>query len=45
MTFDDDNKFIGYKKSNVYFKHKSRIYPKELTIKIDNKRTTKVRTD
>ena len=45
MTFDDDNKFIGYKKSKVYFKHKSRIYPKELTIKINNKRTTKVRTD
>ncbi len=44
MTFDTDNKFTGYKKSQVFFKHKSRIYPKELTIKIKEKRT-KVRTD
>lgn len=44
MIFDADNKFTGYKKSQVFFKHKSRIYPKELTIKI-NKKRTKVRTD
>lgn len=45
MLFDDENKFIGYEKRQVYFKHKSRIYPKELTINVNGKRNTKVRTD
>lgn len=45
MIFDDDGKFTGYEKKAAYFKHKSRIYPKELTIKRDGKRNTKVRTD
>ena len=45
MIFDDDGNFIGYEKKQAYFKHKSRIYPKELTIKRDGKRKVKVRTD
>ena len=45
MIFDDNGKFIGYEKKHAYFKHKSRIYPKELTIKKDGKRNVKVRTD
>lgn len=45
MTFDDNGKFIGYEKRLAYFKHKFRIYPKELTIKKDGKRNVKVRTD
>lgn len=45
MIFDDNEKFIGYEKRHAYFKHKSRIYPKELTIKKDGKRNVKVRTD
>lgn len=45
MIFDDNGKFIGYEKRHAYFKHKSRIYPKELTIKKDGKRNVKVRTD
>ncbi len=45
MIFDDEGKFTGYEKKPAYFKHKSRIYPKELTIKRDGKRNTKVRTD
>lgn len=45
MIFDDNEKFIGYEKKHAYFKHKSRIYPKELTIKKDGKRNVKVRTD
>lgn len=45
MVFDDDGNCIGYEKKQAYFKHKSRIYPKELTIKRDGKRNTKVRVD
>ncbi len=45
MIFDDEENCIGYEKKQAYFKHKSRIYPKELTIKRDGKRNTKVRTD
>lgn len=45
MKFDDDGNLIGYEKQQSYFKHKSRIYPKEITIKRDGKRNTKVRTD
>lgn len=45
MKFDSDGKCIGYEKKQSYFKHKSRIYPKELTITRDGKRNTKVRTD
>lgn len=45
MKFDDNGHTIGYEKKQEYFKHKSRIYPKELTIKRDGKRNTKVRTD
>lgn len=45
MIFDDNEKFIGYEKKHAYFKHKSRIYTKELTIKKDGKRNVKVRTD
>ena len=44
MIFKDD-KFIGFEKSPAIFRHKSRIYPKELTITRDGKRNTKVRTD
>jgi transposase len=44
MIFKDD-KFIGYEKKPGIFRHKSRIYPKELTITRDGKRNTKVRTD
>lgn len=45
MKFNKDGKLIGYEKKQAYFKHKSRIYPKEITIKRDGKRNTKVRTD
>ena len=45
MIFDDEGKCIGYEKKQAYFKHKSRIYPKELTIKRKGKRNTKVITD
>lgn len=45
MIFDDDGNCVGYEKKQAYFKHKSRIYPKELTIKRDGKRKVKVRTD
>lgn len=45
MKWDEENNFVGYEKKQIYFKHKSRIYPKELTIKRDGKRNTKVRTD
>ncbi len=45
MVFDKDGHFTGYEKTQSYFKHKSRIYPKELTIKINGKRSTKVRSD
>lgn len=44
MIFKDD-KFVGFEKYPAIFRHKSRIYPKELTITRDGKRNTKVRTD
>ncbi len=46
MIFENDV-FKGYEKKNVIFKHKSRIYPKEIkvTINKDSKKKTKVRTD
>ena len=45
MIFNEDGSLKGYEKRQAYFKHKSRIYPKEITIKRDGKRNTKVRTD
>lgn len=45
MIFNEDGSLKGYEKKQAYFKHKSRIYPKEITIKRDGKRNTKVRTD
>lgn len=45
MIFNEDGSLKGYEKRQAYFKHKSRIYPKEITIKRDSKRNTKVRTD
>ena len=45
MIFNEDGSLKGYEKRQAYFKHKSRIYPKEITIKKDGKRNTKVRTD
>jgi len=46
MIFED-NKLKGYEKKNVIFKHKSRIYPKEINVTInkDDKKKTKVSTD
>ena len=46
MIFED-NKFKGYEKKNVIFKHKSRIYPKEINVTVDTKKKKKkkVRTD
>ncbi len=44
MIFDN-NEFKGYEKKQVVFRHKSRIYPKEITITRDGKRNTKVKTD
>ena len=46
MIFEK-NEFKGYEKKNVIFKHKSRIYPKEITVTIDknSKKKKKVRTD
>ena len=46
MIFED-NKFKGYEKKNVIFKHKSRIYPKEINVTVDknSKKKKKVRTD
>lgn len=46
MIFED-NVFKGYEKKNVVFKHKSRIYPKEINVTInkDSKKKKKVRTD
>ena len=45
MVFNKSGDFIGYEKSQSYFKHKSRIYPKEITVKLKDGKTTKVRTD
>lgn len=44
MIFED-NDFKGYEKKQGVFRHKSRIYPKEITITRDGKRNTKVKTD
>ena len=38
-------KITGYEKTEVLFKHKSRTYPKELTLKQGDKRNKKVTTD
>lgn len=44
--YNDDGQIIGYEKSELIFKHKSRIYPKELKLRSeDGKRTKKVKTD
>ena len=42
-----DNQFKGYEKKNVVFKHKSRIYPKEINVTVDknSKKKKKVQTD
>lgn len=45
MIFDSEGKLVGYEKKQAYFKHKSRIYPKQLTITREGKRNTKVTTD
>ncbi len=45
MKFNNEGNLIGYEKKQVQFTHKSRIYPKEITIKRDGKRNTKTRTD
>ncbi len=45
MIFNEDGTLKGYEKKQAYFKHKSRIYPREITIKRNGKRNTKVRTD
>ena len=46
MIFED-NIFKGYEEKNVIFKHKSRIYPKEINVTVDTKKKKKkkVRTD
>lgn len=46
MIFEN-NVFKGYEKKNIIFKHKSRIYPKEINVTIDknSRKKTKVRTD
>ena len=43
----EDNKIKGYEKKNIIFKHKSRIYPKEINVTVDknSKKKKKVRTD
>lgn len=45
MIFDDNGNLKGYEKKQAYFKHKSRIYPKQITIKRNWKRNTKTITD
>ena len=46
MIFED-NVFKGYEEKNVIFKHKSRIYPRELSVTVDknSKKKRKVTTD
>ena len=46
MIFEEE-KFKGYEKKTVVFKHKSRIYPKEIKVTVDKKtkKKKKVRTD
>ena len=41
MIFNDDGTLNHYEKSNVIFRHKSRIFAKKITIKKDDKRTVK----
>ena len=45
MIFDENGQVIGYEKKQLVFRHKSRIYPKEITITRNGKRNTKVKTD
>jgi len=45
MIFDEEGNLTGYEKKQAYFKHKSRIYPKEISIQKDGKRNVKVLTD
>ena len=46
MIFENE-KFKGYEKKNVIFKHKSRIYPKELNVTVnkETKKKKKITTD
>ena len=48
--FNDKNEVTGFEKKQVYFKHKSRIYPKTLEVHVKDKKTgktfkKKVKTD
>ena len=45
MILDKAGNCVRYEKKQSYFKHKSRIYPKEIEIKRDGIRNTKVRVD
>ena len=45
MILDKAGNCTGYEKKQSYFKHKSRIYPKEIEIKREGVRNTKVRVD
>lgn len=45
MKFNSENKFIGYEKKQAIFRHKSRTIPKEIIIKREGKRNTKVNID
>lgn len=45
MQFDENDKLIGYIKQKECFRHKSRIYPKKITVKLDNNKTTTETTD
>ena len=46
MIFEN-NQFKGYEKKNVIFKHKSRIYPKEINVTVNknSKKKKKITTD
>lgn len=39
--FNDKNEITGYEKKQVYFKHKSRTYPKTLEVNVKDKKTGK----
>ena len=45
MIFNDLGMCTGYEKTQEHFRHKSRIYPKEIKIKRDGKRNVKVQID
>ena len=45
MVFNNDGKLTGYEKKQHIFRHKSRIFPKEIQIKRNGKRNTKVIVD